>query len=157
MNFHPRRREEPEINLTSLIDVVLTVLLFFIVTTTFRRESDFQIDLPKASPQAMDTAPAQSEALELTIDAQGRYFLNDRPLANTTLATLRNAIVQVAGERRDRTVVIRADAKTPYQAVITAMDIMGRLGFKHLAIPTVQGSPENDERQAPAQELQTTE
>ena len=155
MNFHPRRREEPEINLTSLIDVVLTVLLFFIVTTTFRRESDFRIDLPEASPQA--TEPAQPGELELTIDAQGRYFLNDRPLANTAPATLRTAIAQVAGEQRDQTVIIRADARTPYQAVITAMDIVGRLGFKHLAIPTVQGPPKNDELQAPVQEPQQTE
>ena len=155
MNLHPRRREEPEINLISLVDVLLTVLLFFIVTTTFRKESDFQIDLPEVSPQATDSA--QQVELEVTIDAQGRYFLNDQALADTAPATLRNAISQRAGERRDQIVIIRADAKTPYQAVITAMDIIGRLGFKHLAIPTVQGPPENDEPQVPAQESSTTE
>ena len=155
MNLHPRRREDPEINLISLVDVLLTVLLFFIVTTTFRKESDFQIDLPEASPQATDSA--QQVELEVTIDAQGRYFLNDQALADTAPATLRNAISQRAGERRDQIVIIRADAKTPYQAVITAMDIIGRLGFKHLAIPTVQGPPENDEPQVPAQESSTTE
>ncbi len=155
MNLHPRRREEPEINLISLVDVLLTVLLFFIVTTTFRKESDFQIDLPEASPQAADSV--QQVELEVTIDAQGCYFLNDRALADTAPATLRNAIGQRAGERRDQIVIIRADAKTPYQAVITAMDIIGRLGFKHLAIPTVQGPPEKDEPQAPAQESSTME
>ena len=155
MNLHPRRREEPEINLISLVDVLLTVLLFFIVTTTFRKESDFRIDLPEASPQA--TELAQQAELEVTIDAQGRYFLNDRPLADTAPVTLRNALSQRAGERRDQTVIIRADAKTPYQAVITAMDIVGRLGFKHLAIPTVPGPPENNEPQPPAQESQQTE
>ena len=155
MNLHPRRREEPEINLISLVDVLLTVLLFFIVTTTFRKESDFRIDLPEASPQATDSV--QQAELDVTIDAQGRYFLNDQALADTAPATLRNALSQRAGERRDQIVIIRADAKTPYQAVITAMDIIGRLGFKHLAIPTVQGPPENDEPQVPAQESSTTE
>lgn len=146
MNLHPRRREEPEINLISLVDVLLTVLLFFIVTTTFRKESDLRIDLPEASVQGTD--PMQQAELDVTIDAQGRYFLNDQALADTAPVTLRNAISQRAGERRDQIVIIRADAKTPYQAVITAMDIIGRLGFKHLAIPTVQAPPENDEPQA---------
>ncbi|MFO1433440.1 MAG: biopolymer transporter ExbD [Candidatus Competibacteraceae bacterium] len=152
MNLHPRRREEPEINLISLVDVLLTVLLFFIVTTTFRKESDFRIDLPEASVQG--TASAQQVELDVTIDAQGRYFLNDRALADTSPATLRDAIGQRAGERRDQIVIIRADAKTPYQAVITAMDVIGRLGFKHLAIPTVQAPPGDDEPQA--QESQAT-
>ena len=155
MNLHPRRREEPEINLISLVDVLLTVLLFFIVTTTFRKESDFRIDLPEASVQ--DTDSVQQAELDVTIDAQGRYFLNDRALADTAPATLRSAISQRAGARRDQIVIIRADAQTPYPAVIPAMDVVGRLGFKHLAIPTVQTPSENNEPQAQAQESQPTE
>src|SRR5512143_154861 len=152
MNLHPRRREEPEINLISLVDVLLTVLLFFIVTTTFRKESDFRVDLPEASVQNTDSV--QQAELDVTIDAQGRYFLNDQALADTAPATLRNAISQRAGERRDQTVIIRADARTPYQAVITAMDVVGRLGFNHLAIPTVQAPPQDDQSQARTRESQ---
>jgi biopolymer transport protein ExbD len=142
LNFHPRRREEPEINLISLVDVLLTVLIFFIVTTTFRQESDLRVDLPEASLQPLITE--EQQPLEVVIDAQGRYFLNDQPLADTTPATLKDALGRLAGDRRDQTLVIRADAKTPYQAVITTLDIVGRLGFKHLAIPTVQGRTEGD-------------
>ena len=143
LNFHPRRREEPEINLISLVDVLLTVLIFFIVTTTFRQESDLRMDLPEASLQPLATEEQQS--LEVVIDAQGRYFLAGQPLADTAPATLQDALARLAGDRRDQTLVIRADAKTPYQAVITTLDIVGRLGFKHLAIPTVQRRPEGDQ------------
>jgi biopolymer transport protein ExbD len=147
MNLHPRRREEPEINLISLVDVLLTVLIFFIVTTTFHKESDFRVDLPEASLQPTVTEERQS--LEVAIDAQGHYFLNGQPLADNAPATLKDGLAQLAGDRRDQTLVIRADAKTPYQAVVTAMDIAGRLGFKHLAIPTVSRPGEAN---APAKE-----
>jgi biopolymer transport protein ExbD len=145
VNLHPRRREEPEINLISLVDVLLTVLIFFIVTTTFRKESDLRVDLPEASLQP--TVTEERQQLEVAIDAQGRYFLNGQPLADNAPTTLKDGLAQLAGSRRDQTLVIRADAKTPYQAVVTAMDIAGRLGFKHLAIPTV---PRQGEENAPA-------
>ncbi len=138
MNFHPRRREEPEINLTSLIDVVLTVLLFFIVTTTFRKESDMRLDLPAAAAQPL--AAAAQPRLQVTVDAQGRYSIDEQPLADNSPETLWNALAQRAGGRRDQTFVIRAAAQTPYQAVVTVMDVAGRLGFRHLALPTAPRS-----------------
>lgn len=136
MNFHPRRREEPDINLTSLIDVVLTVLLFFIVTTTFHKESDLRVELPVASPQP--PTAVDRPTVEVAIDTQGRYYLDNQPLPDATRTTLWNALTQRAGARRDQTFVIRAAAQTPYQAVVTVMDVAGRLGFRHLAIPTTQ-------------------
>lgn len=135
MNLRPNVREQPEVNLTSLIDVVLLLLIFFMVTTSFVRETEIRLRLPEA-----ETAPAASldESLEITITAQGDYLVNGRQVINRRPATLRRAMAQEAGERRDLAVVIRADARASHQAVVTAMDMAGRLGFGKINIATVE-------------------
>lgn len=135
MNLRPTVREQPEVNLTSLIDVVLLLLIFFMVTTSFVRETEIRLQLPEA-----ETAPAASldESLEITITAQGDYLVNGRQVINRRPATLRRAMAQEAGERRDLAVVIRADARASHQAVVTAMDMAGRLGFGKINIATVE-------------------
>ncbi len=135
MNLRPTAREQPEVNLTSLIDVVLLLLIFFMVTTSFVRETEIRLQLPEA-----ETAPAASldESLEITITAQGDYLVNGRQVINRRPATLRRAMAQEAGERRDLAVVIRADARASHQAVVTAMDMAGRLGFGKINIATVE-------------------
>ena len=135
MNLRPNVREQPEVNLTSLIDVVLLLLIFFMVTTSFVRETEIRLQLPEA-----ETAPAASldESLEITITAQGDYLVNGRQVINRRPATLRRAMAQEAGERRDLAVVIRADARASHQAVVTAMDMAGRLGFGKINIATVE-------------------
>ncbi len=136
MNLRPNVREQPEVNLTSLIDVVLLLLIFFMVTTSFVRETEIRLQLPEA-----ETAPQASleeESLEITITAQGDYLVNGRQVINRRPATLRRAMAQEAGERRDLPVVIRADARAAHQSVITAMDMAGRLGFGRINIATVE-------------------
>ncbi|MGB5623514.1 MAG: biopolymer transporter ExbD [Gammaproteobacteria bacterium] len=135
MNLRPTVREQPEVNLTSLIDVVLLLLIFFMVTTSFVRETEILLQLPEA-----ETAPvaSQDESLEITITAQGDYLVNGRQVINRRPATLRRAMAQEAGERRDVAIVIRADARAPHQAVVTAMDMAGRLGFGKINIATVE-------------------
>lgn len=135
MNLRPNVREQPEVNLTSLIDVVLLLLIFFMVTTSFVRETEIRLQLPEA-----ETAPTASldESLEITITAQGDYLVNGRQVINRRPATLRRAMAQEAGERRDLPVVIRADARASHQAVVTAMDMAGRLGFGKINIATVE-------------------
>jgi len=135
VNLRPTVREQPEVNLTSLIDVVLLLLIFFMVTTSFVRETEIRLQLPEA-----ETAPAASldESLEITITAQGDYLVNGRQVINRRPATLRRAMAQEAGERRDLAVVIRADARASHQAVVTAMDMAGRLGFGKINIATVE-------------------
>ena len=135
MNLSSRRREEPTIDLTPLIDVVFLLLIFFMVSTTFRRESDLQIDLPEASTKSPQTEQHQ---LILGIDADGNYSVNDRALPDGRRETIGAALAEAAGEDRDQALIIRADARTPHQAVVTAMDAAGRLGFRRLAIATVQ-------------------
>lgn len=137
MNLRRQRAEDPDINLTPLIDVVFLLLIFFMVSTTFKHESEMAVELPEASAEEVTQQP---KTLELVIDAEGRYFINDQELVNRKLETVKQALQQAAGEQRDLPLVIRADAKTPHQSVVTAMDAAGQLGFKRLSIATVRSA-----------------
>ena len=135
MNLQTRSREEPEINLTSLIDVVLLLLVFFMVSTSFVREAEISLRLPEASS---DAPPRDEvETLEISVTQTGSYLVNTRPLVNSESVTLRKAIIKLVGEQRDLPVIIRADAQATHQAVVTAMDVAGRLGFVEVSIATV--------------------
>jgi biopolymer transport protein ExbD len=135
MNLRPNEHEEPELNLTSLIDVVLLLLIFFMVSTTFVDESRIEIRLPQASTEAppdVSTAP-----IEITVTASGEYRVNGKTLLNNSPVTLSAAVSKLAGESRDNAVTIRADARTTHQSVVTAMDVVGRLGFRGINMATV--------------------
>lgn len=138
MNLLPdeEHREEPQVNLTALIDVVFLLLIFFMVSTTFERFSQLRVDLPKATTDAEQTA--EPDTIEIIIDAEGRFFVGQNEVMNAQAGELMATISRVAGPDRDRLITIRADARTPHQAVVTAMDAVGRLGFSNLRIATVQ-------------------
>jgi len=132
VNFRRQRQSELDINVTPLIDVVFLLLIFFMVSTTFSRETQLRIELPEATGE-----PAREEkVLDIVIDAEGNYFVNKQGLVNRKPETLQRAIDEVAGSDTSRPVRITADAKTPHQAVVTAMDVAGRLGFVHLRVAT---------------------
>lgn len=135
MNLRPHRREEANIDLTPLIDVVFLLLIFFMVTTTFNREAELKIELPEASAKPEQQ---QQDILEIVIDADGRYFVNRQAVINTQIETLKRALQEAADGRTNPPLVITADARTHYQAVITAMDAAAQLGFTRLAITTKQ-------------------
>jgi biopolymer transport protein ExbD len=135
MNLQPSDSDEPEVNLTPLIDVVFLLLIFFMVSTTFEHQSRIQIELPEATAEA--TKP-DDESLEIIIDAQGRFFLGDQQVVNTELKTLKGAISKVVGEREGLPVIIRADGKTPHQAVITALDATSQLGLTRISLATTR-------------------
>ena len=128
-----RAREEPEINLVPLIDVILVLIIFFVVTTTFDVRSTIQLELPKASEQP---ASEPLRGLGVLINADGRYFVNDQEVLRTDIESLKHALGEAAGDDRQQTVLLRADARTPYQAVVTAQDALGQLGFRRIAIAT---------------------
>ena len=136
MNLSTRTREEPQVNLTSLIDVVLLLLVFFMVTTSFVRESSVSIQLPEASSDPVDV-PQDIERLEIAITAEGQYFVNSRELVNGRADTLRRAIEEMAAGRSELPVSIIADADARHQAVIRAMDVAADLGFTSINIATV--------------------
>ena len=133
MNLQRSDPDEPEVNLTPLIDVVFLLLIFFMVSTTFEHQSRIQIELPEAT--AEETRP-EDESLEIIIDAQGRFFIGEEQVVNTELNTLKGAISKTVGEREGIPVIIRADAKTPHQAVITALDATSQLGLTRISLAT---------------------
>jgi biopolymer transport protein ExbD len=140
VKLRPRQHEDPEINLISLIDVLLVLLIFFMVSTTFQQEGRVKVQLPQASQIPLPRG--SREPLVITITSEGGYRINERPLINANPETLRAALVKEAGTERGP-LTIRADARTTHQAVVTAMDVAGKLGFAQLNIATVHegGSP----------------
>lgn len=134
MNLRPgRRREDPDVNLTPLIDVVFLLLIFFMVSTTFTQESEISIELPQASGEA---SKEEKRLIDISIDAQGRYFVNQQQLINTQLMTLKRAMQQQAGALKSPRLVISADRRTPHEAVVKAMDAARQLGYVHLTFAT---------------------
>jgi biopolymer transport protein ExbD len=130
-----RSRTEPEVNLTSLIDVVFLLLIFFMVSTSFVKQSQISIRLPEAqSTPVVDDAP---ERIDIMISASGTYFVNGRELINNRAETIRNALQKVSAGRNDMPLTISADANARHQDVVTAMDVAGRLGFTKIGIATV--------------------
>jgi len=141
VKFRRKARENVDIGLAPLIDVVFILLLFFVVTTTFTRETQLKVDLPEA---ASGTPPEEADRkqLEVVIDAEGTFSLNGKALIKHDLATLMAALAKESGGDTSLPMIISADGKTPHQSVITAMDAAGKLGFAHLRITTVEAQPE---------------
>jgi biopolymer transport protein ExbD len=142
MKFHRKRRPDSGINLTPLIDVVFLILIFFMVTTTFTKETRLLINLPEASGQVADSSPA---TLELVIAKDGSYAVNGQNLINRDIKTIMAALRDASGDNADIPLVITADAEATHQAVITAMDAAGRLGFNQLNIATQQADDASQE------------
>lgn len=134
MKLQHHAKEEPTVDLTSLIDVVFLLLIFFMVSTTFERETVLKVDLPEAS--TVEDRQDIPETLELVIDSEGRMFLNDQRLLDSNANTIRAAMEQLAGERRDVPLILRADRQTPHHFVVTTMDVAAQLGFANLSIAT---------------------
>ncbi|MGH8284505.1 MAG: ExbD/TolR family protein [Steroidobacteraceae bacterium] len=139
MNLRPRQREEPEISLVALIDVVLMLVVFFMLSSQFIDEGRVRVRLPEASSAPIERRT--QETLVVTVTQQGGYRLNERELINSSADTLRAALVKEAGSDRSARVTVRADARATHQAVVTAMDVLARLGFAEIQIATVQESP----------------
>jgi len=138
VDFRPGEDEEPEINLIPLIDVLLMTLIFLIVTTSFSDHAQLQVQLPEASA---DPSPAP-DALRITVDARGQYYIDNRQLLNDNVELLYHAMAQAAGDDKERLVVIQADAKAPHESVVRVMDVARRLGLSRLTFATQQPAPE---------------
>ncbi len=133
MNLRPRRAEDPEINLTPLIDIVFLLLIFFMVSTTFVHESELEISLPESTSEVMS---ADSETLEIAIDAGGRFALNGKLLESAEREVLREALLVHAAEDPAQLVLLRADELTPHRYVVRAMDVLAQIGMTRMSIAT---------------------
>ena len=142
MKFRVQQKDHLDINLTPLIDVVFLLLIFFMVSTTFQKNAEIQIDLPEASGMPPDT---KEFVVEIAIDSLGRYFVNNRVLVNKKLPTLKLAIQQTltsAGKKQPH-IIISSDKNASYQSVVTVMDAVNQLGLHKFSLTTKQNSKDN--------------
>ena len=135
MNFKRQAREELNLNLTPLIDIVFLLLIFFMVSTTFTKENHLAISLPEAEGEVAD---APNKMVEVLVDKDGHYSVNGQRLLNDRIVTLKQAVEKVSEGNRNMPFVITADATTPHQSVVRAMDAAGQLGFAKLSITSKQ-------------------
>ena len=131
--FVRQKKQEVSVNLTPLIDIVFLLLIFFMVSTSFTRETQIKLDLPKASVEPLES---KVDSLEISVDKEGRYFVNGKGLVNQSIETLLSAITPIIKDNKDISVIISADANTPYQSVVTAMEATSQLGVANLKMAT---------------------
>ena len=139
MKLGRRRRNHALLDMTPLIDVVFLLLIFFMVSTTFNKSSEIQIDLPKA---AGEHTKQQAFVVEISIDSLGRYFVNNRRLRDNKLETLQLAIKETVGDKKNPHIIINSDKDTTYQSVMTAMDAVRRSGMNKFSLTVKQPNAE---------------
>jgi biopolymer transport protein ExbD len=128
MNFRPRRREPPELNLIPMIDVLIVLLIFLVLTTTFSREAQLRINLPEATGEPAD----ENKGIEVVIDAAGGLRIGERELADKSPEAIRKGLREAAGDRRDPVIVIDADRNATHQSVMSVLDAASQAGFPHV-------------------------
>lgn len=135
MNIRSQKKDDLDVNVTPLIDVVFLLLIFFMVSTTFDRESQIEVTLPEAS---ISEPLKNNEIIEVTVNAEGIFFVNGQRVVNTQIATLKQAMLKIANGREDPPVVINADKNAQVQSMVTVMDAARQLGFVHISFATSQ-------------------
>ncbi|RKZ96394.1 MAG: biopolymer transporter ExbD [Gammaproteobacteria bacterium] len=135
MKLSPRNSEEPDVNLTPMIDVVFLLLLFFMVSTSFIRESSLKVDLPEATGQAL---VEQEQAIDIVINSDGQFVVNTITLDSPSNEQLAAVLKKAVGENTDPHIIISADANAEYQNIVTAMDTAQQLGYTRLTLATRQ-------------------
>ncbi len=126
MNLRPRRSEPPRVDITPLIDVVFLMLIFFMVSTTFDKQTQLKVDLPQASSE--DVGESIPEKIEITIDAKGQFYVNERELVKHDPETLRRTLAKVADGRDDLPIIVSGDRSAPLQSMMTVLDVAAQLG-----------------------------
>jgi len=139
VKLSPQKPEEPDVNLTPMIDVVFLLLLFFMVSTSFIRESSLKVDLPEATGEAL---VEQETPIDIVINAQGEFIINDVTIEDNSRENLAEVLKSIAGDNDDPHVIISADADTEYQNIVTAMDTAQQLGYTRLTLATRQKTTE---------------
>jgi biopolymer transport protein ExbD len=138
MNFKRKNNEDFDLNLTPLIDVVFLLLIFFMVTTTFDRETQLKIELPQASGEHKKAV----KSLEVSIDSKSHFFINQKEIVNSGLDTIKKALKQAAGDQKNPPLLISADGQATHQSVITVLDAAGQLGFVNITFAANEPQPQ---------------
>lgn len=141
MDFSRKKKPPLEITLTPMIDVVFLLLIFFMATTTFNQQTALTINLPEARG---DKSTNAEKMITLTINSEGTYFISGksslpRQLTNQKIATLKHALIKASGNTHNITFIISADSKTPFQAIVTALDVASQLGFSGITFSIKNG------------------
>ena len=137
MKFARQKTADISLDLTPLIDVVFLLLIFFMVSMTFDRETVLNVDLPEATGEQTET---EVKTLDIQISVDGNYAINDQTLVNNELATLKTAMMKISDGDTSLPLLISADRNAPHHAVVRAMDAAGQLGFSRLSIATSDNS-----------------
>lgn len=130
MNFRPRSTEAPEINLIPFIDILLVVIIFMVLTTTYAHFTSLRIQLPYANA---DRLKSETNEMTVTIDSSGKFAINGVALEQEGVPALQMALKAVAGSRSDMLIVIQADANSAHQAVVNVMDAARRAGLSRIS------------------------
>ena len=133
MNFRSAQRDEIDLNITPLIDVVFLLLIFFMVSTTFERKSEISITLPEAAEEQTEV---QVEAVTVAVDAGGRVYVDDRPLVNSRLSTIRDALGEASADMDEPMIIINADAEATHESVVRVMDAARQLSLSRITFTT---------------------
>ena len=141
MKFRKQRKELVQLNLTPLIDVVFLLLIFFMVSTSFTRENQLQINLPEASAEEVSSV---TQGLTLTIQENGTYALNGRVLSSNSIDIIKEALLAESQGEFDQSLLLVADANASHQSVVRAMDAAGQLGFVNLRISTQESESDQN-------------
>jgi len=130
MNLRPQRRDQVSLDMTPLIDVVFLLLIFFMVSTTFDKQTAVKVDLPKAQSLAEKT---QNDKIMVVVDARGHIYINDHELINNEVDTVKRTLLKAAGDNKETPVIIRVDKSAPFQAPMTVMDAAAQAALTHLS------------------------
>ncbi len=134
MNFQRgKKHEDLEMNLVPLIDVLLVIIIFLVVSTTFSRVSELQINLPSAEANAPEEKPL---VINVEIDATGHYVVNKKAVTEPNVAAIAAALQSAVGDKKDPTIIINADAATTHQSVINVMEASRQAGYTHITFAT---------------------
>ncbi len=140
MNLRPRRAEPPRVDITPLIDVVFLMLIFFMVSTTFDKQTQLKVELPEAT--ASEVEEQAPDKIEITIDAQGQFYVNERELVKHDADTLRRTMEKIADGRPDMPIMVSGDRNAPLQSMMTVLDVAAQLGMAHLSFVARQSEPD---------------
>lgn len=142
MNLRPRRASPPHVDITPLIDVVFLMLIFFMVSTTFDKQTQLKVDLPKAG--VTEAAEDIKDKIDITIDAQGHFYVNELELVKHDAETLRRTMQKIADGRSDLPIIVSGDRNAPLQSMMTVLDVAAQLDMPRLSFVARQAEPEAD-------------